>query len=268
MPYVLYEGTKLYWDQLGSGPPVLLIQGLGFTHEMWFRVLPALQDEYRVILFDNRGMGRSDVPRGPYPIRLMARDACAVLDAAGVGAAHVIGASMGGMIAQEMAHRCPERVLSLVLACTSYGGLGVCWPDPRRIPFGMLWSKEPQAECERTTERLIYAPGTPRERLDEDRLVRCTCCWTRKGFLNQLAGILVWNSYRWLPTLQLPVLVVHGDEDRVIPVQNGEALARRIPGAHYCQIRGAGHILITDQPEACRQEIGGFLRRQIAASPV
>lgn len=268
MPHVLNEGAKLYWDQIGSGPPVLLIQGLGFTHEMWFRVLPVLRNEYRVIFFDNRGMGRSGVPRGPYSIRLMARDACAVLNAAGVGAAHVIGASMGGMIAQEMAHRCPERVLSLVLACTSYGGLRARWPDLRDLPFGMPWSKSERAERERSTERLIYASATSRERLDEDLRVRCACRWTRKGFLNQLAGILLWSSYRWLPTLRIPVLVVHGDEDRLIPIQNGEALARRIPGARYRRICGAGHILTTDQPDACREEIGGFLRWQVAGSTV
>src|SRR5437764_6088044 len=100
MPYLVNAGTQLYWKDYGSGPPLLMIMGLSFTHEMWFRVLPSLGSQYRVIVFDNRGMGRSDVPRGPYPIGRMARDAYAVLQAAGVEAAHVLGASMGGMIAQ------------------------------------------------------------------------------------------------------------------------------------------------------------------------
>ena len=100
MPYTTNNGVKLYWDSLGQGPPVLLIMGLSFTHEMWYRILPVLTEHHRVILFDNRGMGRSDVPRGPYSMRRMAEDAGIVLDAAGVSAAHVIGASLGGMIAQ------------------------------------------------------------------------------------------------------------------------------------------------------------------------
>src|ERR1700739_2778868 len=100
MPYTENEGACLYWTEVGSGPPVLLIMGLSFTHEMWFRILPSLAERHRVILFDNRGMGRSSVARGPYSIAQMARDAPAVLRAAGVSSAHIIGASMGGMIAQ------------------------------------------------------------------------------------------------------------------------------------------------------------------------
>src|SRR3569833_1334595 len=128
MPYTTNNGVKLYWDSLGQGPPVLLIMGLSFTHEMWYRILPVLTERHRVILFDNRGMGRSDVPRGPYSMRRMAEDAGIVLDAAGVSAAHVSGASMGGMIAQELALRSPSRVLSLVLGCTSYSGIFARWP--------------------------------------------------------------------------------------------------------------------------------------------
>src|SRR5438045_7495714 len=100
MPYLVNAGTQLYWKDYGSGPPVLLIMGLSFTHEMWFRVLPALKPHYRVIVFDNRGMGRSEVPKGFYSIPKMATDARAILKAADVAAADVIGASMGGMIAQ------------------------------------------------------------------------------------------------------------------------------------------------------------------------
>jgi 3-oxoadipate enol-lactonase len=266
MPYVLNEGANLYWEQHGSGPPILLIMGLSFTHEMWFRVLPHLQREYRVIVFDNRGMGLSEVPRGPYSMRQMARDACAVLNAANTAAAHVIGASMGGMIAQEMAYRFPERVLSLVLACTSYSGLFARWPDFRCVPFGLPWSNGGRLERERSLERLIYAPETPRERIEEDLHVRCQCQWTAKGFLNQFAGVLMWNSYRWLPRICVPALVVHGEQDRLIPARNGQVIAGRIPDAQYCSISGAGHILTTDQPEASRDAISGFLRERTAGN--
>lgn len=199
-------------------------------------------------------------------MRLMAGDACAVLDAAQTGAAHVVGASMGGMIAQEMAHRCPERVLSLVLACTSYSGLFARWPDFKGCSIGLPWSKRGRAERERSLRTLIYAPETPAERIEEDLRVHCACRCTAKGFLNQLAGILMWNSYRWLPTLRTPALVVHGNKDRLIPPENAQTLASRMPLARYCSIPGAAHILTTDQPQACREAIGGFLREQITAS--
>jgi 3-oxoadipate enol-lactonase len=238
---------------------VLLIMGLSFTHEMWFRILPALSD-YRLLLFDNRGMGRSEVPRGPYSIAQMARDARAVLDAAGVEAAHVVGASMGGMIAQELALSRPERVRSLMLACTTSRGLFGKWP---RFRYGQ-WRGATREERERSLRSLLYADATPLERIEEDLRVRCACAWCYKGFLNQFAGILMWSSYARLPRLRLPTLVVHGDQDRLVPVENGRVLASRIPGARFQLIRDAGHILATDQPEATVEVMTGFLRVQRA----
>ena len=265
VPYVVNEGARLYWREEGAGTPILLIMGLSFTHEMWFRVLPWITSRYRVILFDNRGMGRSDVPRGPYSIRQMARDARAVLDAAGVRAAHVIGASMGGMIAQEMALLCPERVLSLVLGCTTYSGVFGKWPHFGKRPRGMRWSRANRVEREDALAPLLYAAATPRERLEEDLRVRCQCSWTSRGFLNQFTGILLWNSYRRLPRIRVPTLVIHGEEDHLVPPRNGRIVASRIPGAQFQLIPQAGHILITDQPEACREVILRFLEQNGAA---
>ncbi len=251
VPYVTNGGVKLYWNEQGSGPPVLLIMGLSFTHDMWYRVLPALSGQYRTIFFDNRGMGRSDVPRGPYRMRQMAQDAAAVLDAAGVPAAHVIGASMGGMIAQELALRHPQRVLSLLLGCTSYGGLLARWPSfshaPRNLPLG----ENARMAREEALIPLLYSPSTPDERIREDLRVRAECQWSYRGFWGQFGGILLWNSYRRLPRIKAPTLVVHGEDDKLVPPVNGRVVARRIPGARFELLPKAGHILITDQFEAC-----------------
>src|SRR4029078_1283871 len=108
-------------EERGEADPLLLTRGLGATHEWWGRVTPAVAPHFRTILFDNRGVGKSDVPPGPYSIPEMADEAVAVLNAAGVDSAHVFGASMGGMIAQEMALRHPARVRSLILGCTACG---------------------------------------------------------------------------------------------------------------------------------------------------
>src|SRR3984893_15429236 len=122
MPFAEKEGTKIYWDERGAGQPLLLIMGLGSTSDLWYRLLPMLSAHYRTILFDNRGVGRSDAPPGPYSIATMAGDALSVLDAAGAGRAHVFGFSMGGFIAQVLALRNPSRVMSLTLAGTACGG--------------------------------------------------------------------------------------------------------------------------------------------------
>src|SRR5215467_11368226 len=109
MALVQNQGSKIYWDEQGKGEPILLIMGLGYPSAMWYRTRPVLAAQYRTLAFDNRGVGRSDVPPGPYPIALMASDAAAVLDAAEIESAHIFGVSMGGMIAQEFALQYPNR---------------------------------------------------------------------------------------------------------------------------------------------------------------
>jgi pimeloyl-ACP methyl ester carboxylesterase len=266
MPYTSYSGPSIYWREYGSGPPVLLIMGLSFTHEMWLQILPALAARYRVVVFDNRGVGRSDAPPGPYLIRQMAGDAAAVLDAAHIDHAQILGVSMGGMIAQELALRCPSRVTSLILGCTSHGGILARWPH-FRSSWGVKWSKCTRRERELSLIPLLYAASTPRERIDQDIELQCRCNCTYCGFLNQLAGILLWSSYLRLPLITAPTLIAHGEEDRLIPIQNGRTIATRIPGARFHPIPGAGHMLTTDQPKACIDLMLGFLDEHAEDSP-
>src|SRR5208337_4952600 len=122
MSFVQNQGAKLYWDEQGRGEPVLLIMGLGYPSALWHRSRPVLSQHFRTVAFDNRGVGLSDIPPGPYAIATMASDAAAVLDAANVSSAHIFGVSMGGMIAQEFALQYPARTRSLILGCTSPGG--------------------------------------------------------------------------------------------------------------------------------------------------
>lgn len=261
MPYAVVKGARLYWEERGQGPPVLLIAGLTFSLEMWFRILPSLANEYRTIIFDNRGVGRSDVPPGPYSVGQMARDAASILDAAGALNAHVIGASMGGMIAQELALRYPARVRSLVLACTSHSGLFGRWPRISKLQRALLPGVS-RLEREALLVPLLYAATTPRSRIEEDLAIRRNCHWTNRSFWNQFLGILGWSAYRRLPLLEVPALVVHGAEDHLIPAANGRSLAARIRSAEYHLIPDAGHIISTDQPELSTHLLLDFLRRQ------
>src|SRR5256714_10528151 len=118
MPFINNQGSEIDWDEQGSGEPVLLIMGLCYPSDIWYRTRPLLAARYRTIALDNRGVGRSDTPPGPYPIALMASDAAAVLDATGLESAHVYGVSMGGMLAPEVALQYPKRVRSLILGRT------------------------------------------------------------------------------------------------------------------------------------------------------
>ena len=129
----------------------------------------------------------------------------------------------------------------------------------------MKWTESDNAARERAIIPLLYADTTPIERIEEDLEIRARCRWTRRGFLGQFFAILFWNSYRRLHRIRVPTLVVHGEQDRLIPVQNGRIVARRIRGARFIPLPNAGHMMITDQPESCIEAMKGFLEEQVAA---
>ncbi len=258
MPYANSSGVKIWWEEQGRGEPVLAIMGLSFPLQMWYRTAPALARKFRVILMDNRGVGLSDVPRGPYLISRMAADAAAVLDAAGVRSAHVVGASMGGMIAQELALRYPNRVRSLLLGCTWCGGVHAVRPNLRLFPMRTYHQLSAEGKV-RALIPMIYTPDTPAERIEEDIQMRLVRLPTPKGYHNQLMGTLVWHSWSRLPQLKIPVKIVHGEQDRLIPVANAHILASRIPDVRTFIIPGAGHVFTTDQPEIANREALNFL---------
>jgi pimeloyl-ACP methyl ester carboxylesterase len=259
MPTIQNQGAKIYWDEQGHGTPVLLIMGLGYPSQMWHRPRPPLAERYRTIALDNRGIGRSDIPPGPYPIAVMAADAAAVLDAAGVDSAHVYGVSMGGMIAQEFALAYPKRVRSLILGCTAAGGPNAVRAEPEVTQLLMARGQMTPEEAAQAAIPFIYDPSTPRERIDEDLAVRREWFPRPDAYMNQLQGILAWEAYSRLDQIKAPTLVIHGETDRLVPPGNGELIAARIPNAKLIKIPHASHIYFTDQPEAAHRPVVEFL---------
>ena len=258
MAYTENSGVRIYWDEAGQGDPLLLIMGLGWASNMWHRTRPVLASRYRTIAFDNRGAGRSAVPPGPYSIAVMASDAAAVLDAAGVSSAHLLGASMGGMIAQEFALQYPARVRSLVLACTAPGGPETQQPGPEVAQVLMSTGLSPE-ERARAIVPFIYDSGTPRERIDEDLRVLSELYPIPEGILAQIQAILAWEAFSHLPQIAAPTLIIHGRNDRLVPVANADLIARRIPTAQLVKIENAGHIFLTDQPAKTHEALLSFL---------
>ena len=264
MAFIDNQGAKIYWDEQGAGEPVLLIMGLGYPSDMWYRTRPLLANRYRTITLDNRGVGRSDMPPGPYPIALMASDAACVLDAAGVESAHVFGISMGGMIAQEFALQNPKRVRSLILGCTAAGGPHAVRAEPEVNQ--MLMSRgnmSPEAAAEAVVP-FIYHSATARERIDEDLAMRRDWFPRPEAYMAQLEGILSWEAYSRLSQISAPTLVIHGESDRLVPAGNSKLIAARIPGAKLVLLPHASHIFTTDQPEAAHHAILEFLEAQSA----
>jgi 3-oxoadipate enol-lactonase len=194
MSFIENQGAKIYWDEEGSGEPLLLIMGLSYPSDMWHRMRPVLAKRFRTIALDNRGVGQSDVPPGPYSIALMASNAAAVLDAARVQSARVFGISMGGMIAQEFALQYPKRVLSLILGCTASGGPHAVQAEPAALQTLMRQGMTPE-QAKEAIIPFIYDAATPRERIDEDMAIRMKWYPTPQGYVGQLQGIMGWEAY-------------------------------------------------------------------------
>jgi 3-oxoadipate enol-lactonase len=264
MPYVANQAAGIYWDEAGHSEPILLIMGLGYTAHMWHRTRPWMAEHFRTIAFDNRGVGRSDAPGGPYSIALMASDAAAVLDAAKVESAHVLGVSMGGMIAQEFALQYPTRTRSLILGCTAAGGPTAIRSEPEAAHMLKARARMTPDEAAEAALPFIYDVNTPRERIEEDLAIRQPWLPQPESYLAQLQGILAWEGYSRLPAIAVPTLVIHGENDRLVPAGNGRIIADRIPGAELVLIPHASHIFLTDQPQRAQEAILKFLKSQAA----
>ena len=247
------DGAQLHYEIAGKGDPVLLIMGLGMASTAWWRTVPVLAKRLRVITFDNRGAGRSDAPRGPYTLRQLAGDAAAVLDAAGEERAHVYGFSLGGMIAQELALRHPERVNKLVLGATTPGGRHHELPDKDTLGFLERRTRMPTEEAVWASIPYNYGPTTRvehAERIGEDIAQRLLFPPSTDGYKAQLGAAWRFDAVDRLAEVNAPAFVLHGSDDRMIPVSNGSRLAEALPDARLQILEGAGHLYPTDAPEA------------------
>jgi 3-oxoadipate enol-lactonase len=252
---------ELYFDSTGAGAPVLLVMGLGMNATGWWRTVPVLARSHRVLAFDNRGMGRSGKPPGPYTMDELADDAVAVLDAAGEPAAHVYGISLGGMIAQHIALRHPDRVRGVVLGATTAGGELVAAADPVTLAFFFRRADMPPDEAVWASVPYNYGPATRAhhaQRIGEDIAQRLRYPVEPEPYKAQLAAAAGHDTSARLGEIRAPTLIVHGEQDRMVPVANGERLAARIPGARLKTYPGAGHLYTTDEP-AADEDVAAFL---------
>jgi pimeloyl-ACP methyl ester carboxylesterase len=261
MPFVENLGARIHWDEEGSGAPLLLIMGLGWPSHAWYRSRPILSEKYRTIALDNRGAGQSEAPPGPYSIAQMAADAAAVLNAARVNAAHILGVSMGGMIAQEFALQYPQKVRSLILGCTTPGGPHAVRAEQEASQVLITRGQDPD-QFAKALSPFIYAAGTSPQRIEEDTAVRWKWYPSGEAYFAQLQAIMAWDAYSRLAQISAPTLVIHGENDRLVPPENAKLIAARIPAAKLVMIPRASHIFTTDQPDAAHPAILEFLDAQ------
>jgi pimeloyl-ACP methyl ester carboxylesterase len=263
MPYTDAPGFRMYYEEHGSGFPLLLINGLGSDHLEWLHQVPAFAARFRVLVFDNRGTGRTEVPPGPYTTGQMADDAAAVLEALGIPRAHVLGVSLGGMIAQEVALRHPDRVDGLVLGCTGPGGELSLRPSPEAMAaFALARGEDPEAELRRMLP-FLYTDACIRERPEEiegfvrRRLDQPT---PPDGYQAQLAAAVTHDASSRLEGIRARTLVITGDADRLVHWENSLRIAGRIPGATLVVLPGAPHRLFAETADAFNREVLSFLQ--------
>jgi pimeloyl-ACP methyl ester carboxylesterase len=262
VPTARNGNISLHFESTGAGAPVLLVMGLGMNATGWWRTIPVLAEaRLRVLAFDNRGVGRSDRPPGPYSVAEMASDAVAVLDAAGVERASVYGISLGGMIAQEIALGYPDRVQRLVLGATTPGGSRATPAPEATIAFFHRRAEMPAEEAVWASVPYNYAPRTRAghgDRIAQDIEQRLRFPVEPEPYSAQLQAGLSHDTHDRLGQIGVPTLVVHGLEDTMVPTPNGRLLAEAIPGASLLEFPNTAHLYFTDEP-AVDHDVAEFL---------
>lgn len=267
MPYFERPGAELFYEQAGSdGTPVLLLMGFGMPGRMWAGQVSALKHHHRVAWLDNRGSGDTKARAGLYSTSLMANDAAALLDRLGWDQAHVVGVSMGGMIAQQLALSQRRRIRSLTLIATHSGGGTAGLPTARGLQLAALGSFGPRDRRLEAFQELIF-PGQYLQEIDQARVeaalrkeyVGKASPWSR---LSQLAAVARHRARPRLGELAgLPTMVVVGGRDLLIRPGETRRLHRLIPGARLVVFEEAGHGLLSQCRDALNKEILDHLRR-------
>jgi pimeloyl-ACP methyl ester carboxylesterase len=266
MATLTIDGTDIYYERRGSGEPLLLIQGLGGHSLHWGDdFLDALQDGFELILYDHRGAGRSGELEGESSIARLAEDSAALLDALDIDAAHVVGISMGGMVAQELALTHPDRVRSLTLGCSYPGGAEAKMTDQEVV--GMIAEAVLSGDPDRAIRvgyDVMIAPEFAADPANYEVYAKVAEQYPTPipTLMAQLSAIVGHDTSARLADIDVPTLVVHGTADRLLESVNGELLARLIPNARLELLEGAGHMFFWEQPERSAQ----LVREHVAAA--
>lgn len=268
MPTIQANDINIYYEIHGTGKPLLLISGLGYNNWQWHKMVPGLAEHFQVIVFDNRGVGQTDKPAGPYNAALLAADTAGLLQALGIAKAHIMGHSMGGFIAQELALSYPEMVDKLILASTNFGG-------PHHIPVTQeamaVLTDMTSDPVTRFKNGLVVSTG-PGWAEANPEMIETWLAWRIENPIDptayqaQLAiglGLLTEAACfeNRLADIAAETLILFGAHDKVVPPDNAALLAAKIPHNTIHILPNAGHIFPIEAPEEANRAIVEFLNR-------
>ncbi len=257
------SGIELYFEEHGSGLPLLLIQGLSYATPMWSWQIQDLKRDFRVIVFDNRGSGQSSKPDIPYTLPLFAKDSVSLMSALGIAQAAVLGISMGGLIAQEIAVAFPERVSHLILCCAPYGGGAGSQPDPETVSYLLQYQEQATDDVCRLEIAYGTAPGFSERHPDRvEKLVefKKKSRPPRFAYLRQLMSAVGYENESRLRKINFPTLILAGKKDRIISPSIAEQLHELIPGSQIHFFADAGHHPHIEEPEEFNACVRNFLK--------
>lgn len=264
MPEVQLRGARLYYETSGGGDPLVLVPGFSNGLWIWFKQTEELARRFRVVVFDPRGVARSEGRDEPFTIADLADDVAGLLGALEIESAHVLGASFGGFVAQEFALKYRSRTRSLVLACTSYGGSGHVSPPPETL--AAIASTKGLNTEERARENLLlaFSPGyLAREAEEVERITRLRAenNVPEYVYMRQLQAAVGFDGSRRAAEIEAPTLVVTGDSDVIVPPQNSYNLAAAIPGAELRIVEGGSHTFFIERAEEFNAIVADFIER-------
>jgi 3-oxoadipate enol-lactonase len=261
----LATGPTVHYVRRGEGEPLLLIQGMGGNHLSWGEpFLEALEGDFDVVAYDHRGVGRSSRVTDPFTIVELADDAAALLDALGWDSAHVVGISMGGMVAQELALRHPERLRTLTLGCTYCGGEGSA------LTSNEVFSKLAEAMMSGARDRAIPAsyevnvsPGYGADQSAYATFYEMATAMPTPVpvIMLQAQAVQAHDTLDRLGEIAVPTLVIHGTADEMLPYSNAVLIASRIPDARLETLDDAGHMFWWEQPQRSADAIRALVQR-------
>lgn len=264
MPMANVNGININYSVEGQGEPLIMISGAGADHTAWRYQVGSFKKHYRTITFDNRGVGKSDKPAGPYTFKTMADDTIGLMDHLNIEKAHVLGVSMGGMIAQELAINHPERVNKLVLGCTfarrdETSGFS---PEVNKAIEAYERSSRDGASQRRLAGLMIdLGINKWSYRVFILPLLKITIRFTApKGVAEQFEALLAYDAADRLGMIKASTLVITGTEDRTIKPTSSEVIARFVPKAKLVKVPGGGHNFPIEMRGEFNREVLDFLK--------
>ena len=257
------NGIEICYSTYGSGETLILVGGFGMTMPFWNLQVQALRDHFEVLVFDNRGSGKSTIPPQPFTIADMASDTISLMDRLNLESAHVFGVSMGGMISQILCLDYPDRINKVVLGCTSHGGPNALHPDQAAMS-ALTQAASPDLTPEEVARILVPCLFSERfvhenpKRIEAFIRLSVENCLPVEGAAGQMGALNSFNTEERLEDIRMPVLVLTGNKDRMIPPENSRLLFEKIPGAKLKKIQGAGHNFFYEKFEELNRILKDF----------